>query len=235
VLYLFDLLLGRNWIANALSTLRKSIGRIADGLVRAPFGDTLAHMSESPSAAPLPSPNERATPLKTAIRRARIEAAVRTGVVVDLRDAELARLEILNEALEPVFADVPAGIDLFDRGITPGEPPRLWIDMIAHVVMGPDKHVYRFVQDTRHGRRVLVESPQVNEIVAAVANYLARRLIERERALGSDPAPARRELYAFATVRRRRRLRGLGLFALGALLSATALLAAAWWWPGAGH
>ena len=44
------------------------------------------------------------TALKDAVREARIEATERTAVVVDLRDAELARLELLNEALEPVFA-----------------------------------------------------------------------------------------------------------------------------------
>ena len=38
--------------------------------------------------------------LRDALRQARIDAADRTGVVVDLRDAEVARLEILNEALE---------------------------------------------------------------------------------------------------------------------------------------
>ena len=42
--------------------------------------------------------------LKEAVRQARIESAERTGVVVDLRDAELARLELLNEALDPLFA-----------------------------------------------------------------------------------------------------------------------------------
>jgi hypothetical protein len=35
--------------------------------------------------------------LREALWQARIEAADRTGVVVDLRDAEVARLEILNE------------------------------------------------------------------------------------------------------------------------------------------
>ena len=52
--------------------------------------------------------------LRDALRRARIEAADRTGVVVDLRDAEVARLEILDDALDPVFAQVPEQIDLFD-------------------------------------------------------------------------------------------------------------------------
>ena len=45
--------------------------------------------------------------LRDALRQARIEAADRTGVVVDLRDAEVARLEILNEALDPLFARCP--------------------------------------------------------------------------------------------------------------------------------
>ena len=44
--------------------------------------------------------------LRDALRKARIEAADRTGVVVDLRDAEVARLEILNEALDPLFKAV---------------------------------------------------------------------------------------------------------------------------------
>jgi hypothetical protein len=42
-------------------------------------------------------------PLMDAVRAARIDAAERSGVVVDLRDAELARLELLNVALEPLF------------------------------------------------------------------------------------------------------------------------------------
>src|SRR5689334_20039739 len=85
-------------------------------------------------------------PLKEAVRAARIDAAERSGVVVDLRDADLARLELLNEALDPLFKEIPAGVDLFDRGLSRGETPRLWIDVIAHVAMGRDKRLYRFVQ-----------------------------------------------------------------------------------------
>ena len=51
--------------------------------------------------------SERPMRLRDALRQARIEAADRTGVVVDLRDAEVARLEILNEALDPLFGQVP--------------------------------------------------------------------------------------------------------------------------------
>ena len=126
--------------------------------------------------------------LKEAVRQTRIEMAERSAVVVDLRDAELARLELLNDALEPVFKEVPADIDLFDPGISQGDVPRLWIDAIAHVVMGRDKRRYRFVQDTRNGRRVLAESNEIAAIVKAVTHYVALRLIERERALAAVTA-----------------------------------------------
>src|SRR6202140_5524616 len=128
--------------------------------------------------------------LRDALRQARIEAAARTGVVVDLRDAEVARLEILNEALDPLFALIPEQVDLFDRGLSQGETPRLWIDVVAHVAMGRDKRIYRFVQDTRFGRIVIAESHEVIKIVEAVTDYVARRMIEREHALVATPMAA---------------------------------------------
>src|SRR5258705_8285806 len=88
----------------------------------------------------------RPTRLRDALRQARIEAADRTGVVVELRDAEAARLEIMNEALDPLFADVPERDDLFDRGVSQGETPRLWLDVVAHIAIGRDKRNYRFGQ-----------------------------------------------------------------------------------------
>jgi hypothetical protein len=120
-------------------------------------------------------------PLREALRSARIEAAERSAVVVELRDAEAARLEMLNDALESLFADIPPEhLEQFDRGIAGGSQPRLWIDMVAHVSMGRDKRTYRFMQDTVHGRRVLAESLEVQPIVEAVTRYVARRLVARE-------------------------------------------------------
>src|SRR5215467_3249433 len=133
-----------------------------------------------------PVVSDEAKPLRDAMRDARIEAAERTGVVVDLRDAEVARLELLNEELDPVFAEIPDRIDLFDRGLSRGDTPRLWIDAVAHIEMGRDKRVYRFLQDSRFGRQILAESPVSRDVVQAVTKYIARRMIERERALASD-------------------------------------------------
>jgi hypothetical protein len=158
----------------------------------------------------------RPTRLRDALRQARIEAADRTGVVVELRDAEVARLEILNEALDPLFAEVPERVDLFDRGVSQGETPRLWIDVVAHVVMGRDKRIYRFVQDTRFGRIVIAESHDVPVIVDAVTGYVARRMIEREHAMVATPV-------AEPAVEKKPRRRGFGAFVLGFVLGAVAL------------
>ncbi len=170
--------------------------------------------------------NQRPQRLKEALRKARIESAERTGIVVDLQDAEAARLELLNEALEPVFAEVPPEVELFDRGISRGEVPRLWIDAIAHVSMGRDKRVYRLVQDTRYGRKVLAESSNIPEIVQAVTKYLAQRLVERERALADGGTPLEDPRRA----RRRRRVRTVAIFLLGLLAGGAAVVAAAVWW-----
>ena len=158
--------------------------------------------------------------LRDALWQARIEAADRTGVVVDLRDAEVARLEILNEALDPLFAQVPEQVDLFDRGISQGDTPRLWIDVVAHVLMGRDKRIYRFVQDTRFGRIVIAESHDVAVIVDAATDYVARRMIEREHALVATPmvVPAADE---------KPRRSGMWIFVLGFVLGAAALFGVA--------
>jgi hypothetical protein len=167
------------------------------------------------------------SPLQAAMHLARVEAAERTGVVVDLRDAELARLELLNEALDPVFAEIKPEVDLFDRGLSRGDTPRLWIDAVAHIAMGRDKRVYRFLHDTRIGRRVLSESHEIRDIVAAVTAYVARRLVERERALDEDPDFIMRvSAPAAARERRRRRWRAFGALVFGFLIGVLALFAA---------
>jgi len=160
--------------------------------------------------------------LKAAVRQTRIELAEQAAVVVDLRDAELARLELLNEALDPMFKDVPPEIDLFDRGISQGDVPRLWIDAIAHVVMGRDKRRYRLVQDTRYGRKVLAESTEIPEIVKAVTHYVALRLIERDRALAADP------VVAAGPEVRRGGWRSAWIFLLGLIVGCCAVVAVLW-------
>ena len=122
----------------------------------------------------------------------------------------------LNDALEPLFAQIPDKVDLFDRGISQGETPRLWIDVVAHVLMGRDKRIYRFVQDTRFGRIVIAELHDVAPIVDAVTDYVARRMIEREHALVATPAPE-------PVVVEKKRRSGFWTFVLGFIIGAAAL------------
>jgi DUF3040 family protein len=167
------------------------------------------------------------SPLKEAMHEARVEAAERTSVVVDLRDAEWARLELLNDALDPLFAEIPSDVDLFDRGVSRGETPRLWIDAVAHVAMGRDKRAYRFLHDTRVGRRVLAESHEIPDIVQAVTTYVARRIVERQRALDEDPDFIQRVAQSAAErEHRRRRWRAIGAFLFGFALGVVGLFAA---------
>jgi hypothetical protein len=176
------------------------------------------------AAADTQSPSQ----LKQAIHQARVEAAERTNIIVDLRDAELARLELLNEALNPLFADVSPEVDLFDRGISRGEAPRLWIDAVAHVAMGRDKRLYRFLHDSRTGRRVLAESHEISDLVQAVTTYVARRLVERQRALEADPDLLARISNKMARhYRWRRRWRILAILAVGFIAGVGTLFVAA--------
>jgi hypothetical protein len=177
--------------------------------------------SDAPAAAAAPP-----SPLTAAMHQARVEAAERTSVVVDLRDAEVARLELLNEALDPLFAEIPPEVELFDRGISRGDTPRLWLDAVAHVAMGRDKRVYRFLSDTRVGRRVLAESHDIADIVRAATDYVARRLVERQRALDEDPEFVSRIGRSEARAYRRRRWRAFGLVLLGFLLGLVGFFAA---------
>jgi hypothetical protein len=173
-------------------------------------------------------PSESPHRLKEALRKARIDQAERSSIVVDLQDAETARLELLNEALDPLFAEIPAEVELFDRGISRGETPRLWIDAVTHVDMGRDKRIYRFLQDTRYGRKVLAETGNVVEIVEAVTKYVAQRMIERERALADGLIPVMRDVRHEARFHeRRRRGRGLKAFLFGLFVGFATLIAAA--------
>jgi hypothetical protein len=124
--------------------------------------------------------------LVASIRQARVENAERADAIAEVRELEIVRLKALESALEPVVDQAPQGLDLFDLALTQSGHPRLFVDMIAFVDMAHDKRTYRFFQDTRNGRVLMAESQSLDTIVAAVADYVARRLVERERAVTVD-------------------------------------------------
>jgi hypothetical protein len=140
-------------------------------------------MNDKPEIQSAPPPD-----LAAAIRQARVENAERGEAIADLREIETGRLALLESALKPVIAQAPADVDIFDLALARGGHPRLFVDMIAFVDMAHDRRTYRFHLDTRNGRVLIAESQSIDAIAASVANYLARRFVERERALaGSSP------------------------------------------------
>lgn len=136
-----------------------------------------------PEAGP-PAGSPRA--LAEALRRARVENAERAEALWQVRGAEAARLELLRDRLQPIFEEIPSDCDMFDFALSQGSRPRLFLDMIAFVEIGRDGKTYALLQDTRQGRVRLAESALIDEMARAVADYVARRLIERERALAGD-------------------------------------------------
>lgn len=189
-------------------------------------------------------PNDRASNVRNltdAVRRVRIAEAERSDVVVELREAERARLDMLVDELKSVFEDIPADDDQFILKVVPGNEPRLWIDATSFVVLGRDRRTYRFLKDTRLGRTVMVETADIDDVADCVTNYIAERIIERERAIEGDwlikrllrdEDGRRRKDTAPAEPRWRIETRGQGwlaaAFLLGILCGLIGLLAYAW-------
>jgi hypothetical protein len=124
--------------------------------------------------------------LASAMERVRNRQAERDDVVVEMKQAARARLELLAQDLEPVFRDIPEGNDQFELALSDGEMPRLWIDMTAFVRLGRDRRTYEFVKDTRLGRTLYSSSDDRQAIGKQVAEYIAERVLERQRILEGD-------------------------------------------------
>jgi hypothetical protein len=178
-----------------------------------------------------------ATDLKRTLREVRIALAERNDTIVELREAEQARLELLGEALEGVFDDLPKDDEQLLPGLLPGRPPRYWVDATAFVVMGRDKRQYQFVKDTRLGRTVLAESHSVETIADAVTRYVAERIVEREQAIEADWLAAARQRRtgvepARAGTESQSLIWALCGFGLGMIAGMFLLLAYAWFMAG---
>lgn len=126
--------------------------------------------------------------LKTAIRQAKTAQADRLDSITDIREADIARLELLVQDLQTVFDAVPPQDEQWDFCLSHGMQPRLWLDASAFVMIARDRRSYRFVRDTRLGRVVLSESADIKIISAAVTRYIAGRIVERERLMDDIPS-----------------------------------------------
>lgn len=170
--------------------------------------------------------------LAEAIRDVKNAVADRDDVVVDIREAQRTRLELLADDLKPVFADVDEDDERFDFAISAGAQPRLWIDSVAHVTMGRDRRTYRFLRDTRLGRVVLAESSDIKKVADQVTRYIAERVIERRRMLEGEVTPLDPRLYVSQDNDKEKKgssvLRGLGIILLGGLVGVAVILMLSW-------
>jgi len=86
-----------------------------------------------------------------------------------------------------VVAELPAGSEMIDCSVVTGSTPRMWVDMLGFVEMARDKRTYRMVCEIRGGRQLLLETANLAQMADKVTEYIAHRLIERERALEVMP------------------------------------------------
>jgi hypothetical protein len=136
--------------------------------------------------------------LSGALRKARLAEAAHFEAVMAIRDSKSLRLQVLKDEIAPVIAATPEAANVFDLALVPGEPPRLWIDLISFVVMEPDYRTYRLQQDNQGGREALFESADRAEMVSYLKSYLAHRMIAREKQIASA-APVLQPVARYST------------------------------------
>jgi hypothetical protein len=125
---------------------------------------------------------------KLTLREARIADSAHFEAALDIRDAKTLRLQVLKDDLQPTLAANREMQSLFDLALVPGEPPRLWIDLISAVIMEPNPRTYRLIQDTQNGRDIVHETENRAEMVDKIKQHMAHHLIARERRLAATPA-----------------------------------------------
>ena len=91
--------------------------------------------------------------LSGALRKARLAEAAHFEAILGIKDSKSLRLQVLKDDLAPVIAATPEAANIFDLALVPGEPPRLWVDLISFVVMEPDYRTYRLQQDNQGAAR----------------------------------------------------------------------------------
>ncbi len=135
-------------------------------------------------------PHQAAIALAVAMNQARQDMADRADLRTEALHYGTAKLDALRKRLEPLYAAIPSDVELFDLGLVTPKRPRLYVDILSYIEMNRDQTAFRFMQETRTGRITLAETTDEKAIVDEVTRYVARRLVERERALATaTPLP----------------------------------------------
>lgn len=152
--------------------------------------------------------------LNEALREARLAEAAHFEAALDLRDSKSIRLQLLKDDLIPIVQSNATAAELFDLALVPGEPPKLWIDLISFVAMEPDHRTYRLVQDRHDGREILHEASDRKDMSAFIRRHMAHRLVARERRTAQATAVSVVTGYSTGSLI----LAWISGFALGALI-----------------
>jgi len=130
---------------------------------------------------------QRGNGLGSALRQARLAEAAHYEAVLGIKDAKSLRLQVLKDDIAAVIAHSQEAQQLFDLALVPGEPPKLWIDLITCVVMEPDYRTYRLLQDTQAGREILLETTDRSAMVERLKQHMAHRIVARQRQMAATP------------------------------------------------
>jgi hypothetical protein len=166
--------------------------------------------------------------LHEAVRKARVEEAYRLDETADLRDSEIARLELMKAELQAVFAEIPANDDRFTLMLVPSRPARLWVDLFTYVAVDEASGAYLFIRNSESGRRTLYSTASVSEMADRVTNYMAREIVRRERLEAALLEPLNREERPQGAPAPPRLGMVIAAFVIGLLTGVAGLFAAAW-------
>lgn len=111
--------------------------------------------------------------LLEALKDARAKEQARLDALAHIRDLRSLRLLALHDALKPQLDVNAAARGLFELNLDPGETPRLWLDMHAHVTMAPDPKTFRLQSGNA---APLLETPDMEEMKRFILQFMAHEV-----------------------------------------------------------
>lgn len=122
-----------------------------------------------------------------------IDEKISAETLRQARDASSAHLEALLKVNGAGYLrlahlrDLVGTVDWPDLKTDVGMPPQLWLDLAHCITMEPDAKTYRLSYHDKHKIDVLLESEDLQTVVAAVKNVQAHQFVGMTRRAGSGP------------------------------------------------
>jgi len=116
-----------------------------------------------------------------ALQKARETSHAHHAARLQEYDSRTLRLEVLRLELDDAISshETARFVDLKISGL---ETPRLWIDLTSYVIMEPTSRTYSYMVDRQDSSELLFETTKRADMHRFVIDYVAHRVIERERA-----------------------------------------------------